>query len=45
MLDLFRAGTPTLTESGDVFYFEQTLDHSLVGEGSILPTKMGNSVD
>ena len=29
MLDLIRVGTPTLPESGDVFHFKQTLDHSL----------------
>ena len=32
MLDLIRVGTPTLPESGDVFHFKQTLDHSLGGE-------------
>ena len=28
MLDLIRAGTPTLPEYGDVFHFKQRLDHS-----------------
>ena len=32
MLYLIRVGTPTLPESGDVFHFKQTLDHSLGGE-------------
>ena len=32
MRDLIRVGTPTLPESGDVFHFKQTLDHSLGGE-------------
>ena len=41
MLDIIRVGTPTLPESGDVFHFEQTLDHSLGGEEGLCQRNWG----